>query len=139
LAKATSRRARARGTRARRKWGMGSRMSDAKEGHEIDVWERTKGFGGQPVQAMNRRLFMQLIAYECEGGLDPVRAIGTLGNALDERDARAVIYADVNNPRGLALLSWSEDPVDFVTKVRPVFAQPGLSGLRSLPALSMLG
>lgn len=118
---------------------MGSRMSDAKEPQKIDVWERTKGHGGQPVQAMDRRLFMQLIAYECEGGLDPARAIASLGAALDEHGASAVIYADVNNPRGIALLSWGEDPADFVTKVRPVFAHPTLSQLRSLPALSMLG
>lgn len=118
---------------------MGSRMSDVSEGQKIDVWERTKGHGGQPVQAMNRRLFMQLIAYECDGGLDAARAIASVGNALDERGASAVIYADVNNPRGFAVLSWSEDPADFVSKVRPVFGQPSVSGLRSLPALSMLG
>jgi hypothetical protein len=114
-------------------------MSDANEGHTIDVWERTKGHGGQPVQAMNRRLFMQLIAYECDDGLDPTRAIGTLGAALDERGASAVMYADVNNPRGIALLSWSEDPADFVSKVRPVFAHPSVAGLRSRPELTMIG
>jgi chlorite dismutase len=114
-------------------------MSDANEGLKIDVWERTKGHGGQPVQAMNRRLFMQLISYECADGLDPVRATKSLGGALDELGASAVIYADVNNPRGIAILSWSEDPADFVSKVRPAFSQPGLVGLRSLPGLTMIG
>lgn len=114
-------------------------MSDANEGQKIDVWERTKGHGAQPVQAMNRRLFMQLIAYDCADGLDPTRAIGSLGTALDEHGASAVIYVDMNNPRGIALLSWSEDPADFVTKVRPAFAQPGLGGLRGLPGLTMIG
>jgi chlorite dismutase len=117
-----------------RYWG---RMSDALEGLKIDVWERTKGHAG-PVQAMNRRLFMQLLGYECEG-LDPERAIAALGGALDEQRASAVIYADVNNPRGIALLSWSEDPADFVTRVRPTLNQPALRGLRSLPALTMIG
>ena len=114
-------------------------MSDASKGDKIDVWERTKGHGGQPVQAMNRRLFMQLVGYECEDGLDPSRAVTTLGRALDELGASAVIYADVNNPRGIALLSWGEDPTDFITKVRPAFVAPGLAGLRSLPALTMIG
>jgi Chlorite dismutase len=118
---------------------MGFGMSEAHEGLKIDVWERTKGFGGQPVQAMNRRLFMQLLGYECDGGLDPARAIALLGGALDENRASAVIYADVNSPRGIALLSWSEDPADFVFKVRPAASQPALSGLRSLPALTMVG
>jgi hypothetical protein len=113
-------------------------MSEAAEGQKIDVWERTKGHGG-PVQAMNRRLFMQLLGYECGEGLDPERAIGTLGGALDENRASAVIYADVNNPRGIAVLSWSEEPADFVTRVRPAFSHPGLKGLRSLPALTMIG
>jgi hypothetical protein len=114
-------------------------MSDTHEGQQVDVWERTKGFGGQPVQAMNRRLFMQLLGYECEQGLDPARAIQTLGRSLDEAGASAVLYEDMNNPRGIALLSWSENPEDFVTKVRPAFGGPGLSGLRSLPALTMIG
>jgi hypothetical protein len=118
---------------------MGQRMSDANEGLKIDVWERTKGHGGQPVQAMNRRLFMQLIAYECGDGLDPARAVGALGKALDEHGASAVLYADVNNPRGIALLSWSEDPSDFISKVRPAFGRAGLTGLQSLPGLTMIG
>jgi chlorite dismutase len=114
-------------------------MSDASKGDTIDVWERTKGHGGQPVQAMNRRLFMQLVGYECGDGLDPARAVVTLGRALDELGASAVIYADVNNPRGIAVLSWGEDPADFITKVRPAFVAPGLAGLRSLPGLTMIG
>jgi hypothetical protein len=114
-------------------------MSDASESPKIDVWERTKGFGGQPVQAMNRRLFMQLLSYECRDGLDPARAVKTLGGALDENGASAVIYADVNNPHGIGLLSWSEDPSDFVSKVRPSLSHPGLAGLRSLTPLTMVG
>jgi len=114
-------------------------MSESKEGLKIDVWERTKGHGGQPVQAMDRRLFMQLIGYECADGLDPNRAVTELGKALDELGATAVIYADVNNPRGIALLSYGEDPADFVTKVRPAFHQASLAGLRSLPELTMIG
>jgi len=114
-------------------------MSDASEGLKIDVWERTKGAGGQPVQAMNRRLFMQLLGYECTDGLDPAKAIQALGGALDDYRASAVIYADVNNPRGLALLSWSEDPADFVTRVRPSLSHPTLRHLRGLPGLTMIG
>jgi chlorite dismutase len=114
-------------------------MSEQSQGSEIDVWERTKGFGGQPVQAMNRRLFMQLLAYRCEGALDPGAAVRSLGAALTESGADAVIYADVNDPRGIALLTWSEDPSHFVTHVRPAFARAELSGLRARPELTMIG
>jgi chlorite dismutase len=118
---------------------MGHAMSDANKEHEIDVWERTKGHGGQPVQAMNRRLFMQLIVYECGDGLDPARTVGSLGSRLDEHGASAVIYADANNPRGIAVLSWSEEPADFIHKVRPAFNDASLAGLRILPAFTMFG
>ncbi len=116
-----------------------SAMSEPQSSQEIDVWERTKGFGGQPVQAMNRRLFMQLLAYECGSELPPAQAIERAGALLDEAGAGAVIYADVNNPRGLAVLSWGEDPSDFVTKVRPALADSSLTGMRGLSPLTMIG
>lgn len=113
-------------------------MSEAAEGLKIDVWERTKGHGGA-IQAMNRRLFMQLLGFECGDGLDPERAIAALGGALDEQRASAVIYANVNNPRGIALLSWSDEPADFVTRIRPAVSQPSLRGLRPASSLTMIG
>lgn len=114
-------------------------MSEEQAAPKIDTWERTKGFGGKPVQAMDRRLFMQLLAYQCKDGLSPTEAIAELGGALDDQGARAVIYSDVNDPRGLAVLSWGEDPTDFVAKVRPAFGAPGLSRLEGRSALTMIG
>jgi chlorite dismutase len=105
----------------------------------IDVREHTRAVGGRPARAVNRRLFMQLVAYECRDSLDPAQALQTLAGALDEQRASAVIYADVSNPRGMALLSWSEDPADFVTRVRPSSTRPGLERLQPLRELGMLG
>jgi chlorite dismutase len=106
---------------------------------EIDINERTRGIGGRPAQAMNRRLFMQLLVYGCRGGLDPERATAILGSALDEAGASGVIYVDVNDPRGIGLLSWSEQPADFVARVRPSASRLGLERLELRPELCMLG
>jgi chlorite dismutase len=114
-------------------------MSESESGISVDTWERTKGYGGKPVQAMDRRLFMQLLVFECQGKLQPAQAIDGLAGGLREHGAGALIYADMNNPRGIALLSWSEAPEDFVTKVRPAFSHPGLSELKLVPNQTMVG
>ena len=81
----------------------------------IDVMEH----GGKK-QTSDRRLFMQLVVFDLPAAEveDKPRA---LAQALAERRIPAVIYADTNDPRGVGLLTWSEDPADFVSKVRPLF------------------
>jgi len=90
-------------------------------------------------QILDRRLFMQLLAFECSADLAPHKAIRRLGKQLEREEVTAVIYEDVNHPSGLALLSVSEDPNVFVEKVRYACLDPDLSGLRPRPELSMLG
>lgn len=103
-----------------------------------DVNERGAERDGQP-QVMDRRLFMQLLAFDCTGELGPYEAVKNLGAALDRRKACAVIYEDVNDPTGIAVLSMSEDPTDFVTRVRPAFGENDMHGLRLRHELTMLG
>jgi chlorite dismutase len=50
-----------------------------------------------------------------------------------------VLYEDVNNPRGIALLSFSEDPLDFTLKVRPALGDSSVRGLTLKPEFTMLG
>ncbi len=102
----------------------------------IDVRERGAERDGKP-QEMDRRLFMQLVALDCAGELGPADAVQSLGKSLDARGAGAVIYEDVNHPHGLAVLSYSEDPGDFVTRTRRGIGD--VAGLRVRPELSMLG
>jgi hypothetical protein len=109
------------------------------EEHSLpDVRERGAERDGQP-QVMDRRLFMQLLAFDCTGELGPAEAVKNLGAALDARRAAAVIYDDVNDPTGIALLSLSEDPADFVTRVRPCFGEADVQGLRLRHELTMFG
>jgi hypothetical protein len=103
--------------------------------HQVDVNERGSDKSGAPV-TMNRRLFMQLLGFECD---DAVTVLAELGKALREAGIPSVVYEDVNHPRGFALLTFSEDPLDFVNRVRPLLGGSGFGGVRLRPELSMLG
>src|SRR5450432_2085927 len=86
---------------------------------------------------MHRRLFMQFLAFHVEGSGAETRG-KTLTSALHERRIPAVVYDDVNDPRGIGVLTWSENPAHFVTAVRPVLGNPQ-QGLVLRPELTMLG
>lgn len=101
----------------------------------MDVLERGSDKHGAPV-SMDRRLFMQLLAFECD---DVAGVLPPVGAALRERGVPSVIYEDVNHPRGIAVLSFSEQPLDFLSKLRPVLARTEFSSLLPRPELSMLG
>ncbi|HEX3774870.1 MAG TPA: chlorite dismutase family protein [Polyangiaceae bacterium] len=104
----------------------------------IEVRERGGGREGTP-QFLDRRLFMQLLVFESDRKLSPADAVRNLGSALTRRNVPSVVYEDVNNPHGLGLLSWSEEPLDFATKLRPVFGEPEAAGLELLREFTMFG
>lgn len=104
----------------------------------VDVRERGAPRDGVP-QAMDRRLFMQLLVFAYDGELAQGEVVRRLSAALEAQGARWVLYEDVNHPSGFGLLSWSEDPADFVTKTRPAVASSELSGLKLRPEFTMLG
>ena len=96
----------------------------------IDVQERGAPRDGQP-QVMDRRLFMQLLVLRAPEGRDPAAVAQALGRAVHAGGVSVVIYEDMNDPRGIGVLTWSEDPAAFVDRVRP--AMNGLEG--GAPAL----
>src|SRR5258705_5943272 len=98
---------------------------------EIDVRERGAEKDGQP-QIMDRRLFMQFLAFEIpEAGVEStVRGLTT---ALAERRIASVVYDDVNDPRGIGLLTLSEDPAPLVTAAPCRVAGPQLRLLMRPP------
>lgn len=105
---------------------------------DVDVSERGAPRDGTP-QAMNRRLFMQLLAFEAAPGHATPKVIGSVGEALGRRKVASVLYADANHPAGFGLLTFSEDPATFVTRVRPALEEVGSAAFRLRPALTMLG
>jgi chlorite dismutase len=105
---------------------------------EIDVSERGGKRDGVQ-QTLDRRLFVQFLAFS----VDRQGSIDDVARALVERLVTAgvgsVVYEDVNDPRGLALVTWSEDPAHFVRRVRPLFHDERLRSLAQRHELTMLG
>jgi len=104
----------------------------------IDVNE----YGGKKEgerQAMNRRLFMQLLVFDVPEGGDAAETAKDLAGQLQEHKIPGVVYADTMDPRGLGLLTWAEDPAHFVRAVRPLFAAGSLRKVTLRPSFGMLG
>lgn len=87
---------------------------------------------GQP-QRSDDRLFMHLLAF---GGC---RDTAPLVDALAASGLTTVLYEDVNDPRGVALLTLSQDPGVFLDRVRPVLNGPPFRDLIQKPEYTMLG
>ena len=105
---------------------------------EIDVNE----YGGKKdgvKQAMNRRLFMQLLVFDAPPDVGADETATRLAERLRTSRVPAVVYADAMDPRGIGLLTWNEDPSHFVRAVRPLFATDLLKGATLRPDLAMLG
>jgi chlorite dismutase len=90
-------------------------------------------------QAIDRRLFMQLIAFDAPPGRTADETGKRIAELCKGQRVPAVVYADTTSPRGLGLLTWSEDPAHFVRKVRPLFAEDGLAQAQLRPELAMIG
>jgi hypothetical protein len=105
----------------------------------IDVAE----YGGKrdgERQAMDRRLFMQLLVFDTPAaGVPADDRAARLAKELARHHVPAVIYADAMSPRGLGLLTWSEDPAHFVRAVRPRFGEEGLAEVALRDGYAMLG
>ena len=104
----------------------------------IDVQEHGAPRDGAP-QAMDRRLFMQLLAFETTPGTPTGKVISAVGDALSQRRVSSVLYADVNHPLGFGLLTFGEDPALFVTKVRPALEESAGGQVRLRPDMTMFG
>jgi len=105
---------------------------------DIDVNERAGDHTGNP-RSMNRRLFMQLLVYRVNADENPDTVCESVGAALEAAGSGGVVYRDVNDPRSLGVLTWSEDPAHFVTKVRSALISPSLRSMTLRDDFSMLG
>ncbi len=97
-----------------------------------DLSEKGGMKDGQP-QRSNDRLFMQFLAFGGCADAEP------LAHALDRAKIAGVLYEDVNDPRGVGVLTFHEDPNYFLDRVRPVLNGPGFSVLVQKPEYTMLG
>lgn len=84
-------------------------------------------------QRSDDRLFMQLLAFtDCPRPSDVQAHVQNAG-------VEAVLYEDMNDPRGIALLTLAPDPNVFVDIVRPLVNSGPLASLTLRPALTMFG
>lgn len=104
----------------------------------IDTTEHGAMREGQP-QTLTRRLFMQLLVFEVSSGV-PIAKLGSMiGEVLGKNQVPGVVYENVNDPRGYGVLTWSEDPLHFGSKVRPLLFRGELDALRVRHDFTMLG
>lgn len=102
-------------------------MSTAEDA-KVDIRER--GVGGQHV---DRRLFMQLHVWTGCADAKP------LVRALETTRMEAVLYADVNDPRGVGVLAMSDDPNFFVRALRELLGAEPFASLAYRPDMTMFG
>jgi hypothetical protein len=113
---------------------MKARVDDRPEEvlEEADVAEHGRTAEGE-LTSSDRRLFMQLQAFR--GAPETPELVA----ALESASVEGVLYEDVNDPTGVALLTLSERPDTFVSELRAFFRSPPFSELERKPELTMLG
>jgi hypothetical protein len=97
-----------------------------------DLSEKGGPKGGQP-QRSDERLFMQLLAFgECDD------AVALLAH-LEDAGLSVVVYEDLNDPRGVGVLTVDASPDTFVDRLRPRLKTGPFAGLRLKPDYTMFG
>ncbi len=97
-----------------------------------DLSEKGGLRGGQP-QRSDERLFMQLLAF---GGCADPRPLGA---HLSAAGVTGVVYEDLHDPRGVAVLALSRDPSFFLDVLRPALNAGPFAALAPKPACSLFG
>ena len=90
------------------------------------------GKDGTP-QRLDKRLFMQLLVFTGCTDAKP------LVSELEKAGLEAVLYADMNDPMGVGLLTMSEDPSFFTDTLRGFIAGSSFAALKQRHRYTMLG
>lgn len=107
-------------------------MMKSEEAERLDLSEKGRARDGRVISS-DRRLFMQLFAY---GGCHERRP--TI-DALVDGGLDAVLYDDINDPQGIAVLTMSTDPDHFLGPVRRVLNSSPFVDLQFKPEYTMFG
>ncbi|MGH9406719.1 MAG: chlorite dismutase family protein [Terriglobia bacterium] len=99
---------------------------------ELDLREKGAVRNGERLVSESR-LFMQVLAF---GG---ARETAPLAGALGRAPFESVLYEDVSDPQGVAVLTWSRDPAMFAGDLRQFLRQPPFSELLPKPEYTMFG
>jgi len=99
---------------------------------EIDIREKGRDAAGKVIFS-DRRLYMQLLAFgDCP---DPAALI----QALNQSSLSGTLYLDLNDPRGVALVTAFEEPECFLHELRTFLAQSPFAALTPKPEFTMFG
>lgn len=98
----------------------------------VDISEKGRSKDGQAI-SLDRRLFMQLLAF---GGC---RDTQPLIEALEAHQIEGVLYENLNDPFGIALLTISPEPDHFLTTVRAMLRAAPFDALTPQPAYTLFG
>ena len=91
------------------------------------------GIKDEQPQAMDRRLFMQFLAFGDCPDTPPVI------DAMQQAGIDGVVYEDINDAQGVALLAMHEDPAFFVGDWRKLLNSDALADLTPKPHMTMFG
>ena len=97
-----------------------------------DLSERGGLKNGVP-QRSSKRLFMQLLAF---GGCTDTAAAA---EGLQLGGLRTVVYEDLNDPTGIAILSITSEPDSFFDTLRPALRKGPFASLTPKPEYTMFG
>ncbi|MFZ1754269.1 MAG: chlorite dismutase family protein [Caldilineaceae bacterium] len=98
---------------------------------QLDIRERGRANG--EVIYSDRRLFMQFL------GFGEATDTAALAETLEEAGLDGVLYEELNDPQGIGLLTFSEDPNDFVDTLRPFLNRPPFVALLPKPEFTLFG
>ena len=99
--------------------------------NKVDLSEKGK-LNGETI-SMDKRLFIQLLVFT------GVHDTAPLIEALEAADVDGVLYADLNDPYGVGLLTYSIDPNYFVEDIRSLLNTEPFTNLTPRPDMTMLG
>jgi chlorite dismutase len=97
-----------------------------------DISEKGGLKNGVP-QRSDRRLYMQVLAFGDCADTAP------LVESLNGAHVAGVLYEDMNDPRGVAVLTLAEDPALFLDVVRPLLNTAPFDSLRQKPEYTLFG
>lgn len=113
--------------------GIGVQNREATNDQDaVDITEKGRTASGE-VLTSTRRLYMQFMAF------GDVKDTQTLAWALESNQIDGVLYEDINDPRGVGLLLYSESPDHFVGELRAFLGRPPFGDLTPKPEYTMLG
>ncbi|GJM16771.1 MAG: hypothetical protein DHS20C13_20980 [Thermodesulfobacteriota bacterium] len=107
-------------------------MSTDNNEAKLDLSEKGRAKDGTAT-SLDKRLFFQFIAFgDCWNTNEII-------TELENANMDIVLYADINDPYGIGLLSLSQDPDFFVTELREFLNSSSFMELTQKPEMTMLG